>query len=119
MNFGSVMTNSRRGWRGSGLLWTQLPPASRLPAAKGPGGLWGAKFPWFRAAPGQVRVSATTAIGSPATFRADVGTVAQYGPTGFTPSVLRFGRLGCWSVTGRLGPDELRVVVLVVPAAVR
>jgi hypothetical protein len=52
--------------------------------------------------------------GPGAAFNSDVGTVAEYGPTGFTPSILRFGRPGCWRLTGTLAETKLDLVLEVI-----
>lgn len=116
LNFGEVLTTSKIGWVGSGGLWTQLPTDGVLFVIKDQAdGLYRAKFGWFRALPGQVRVTGRPAAGPSATFRADVGTVPEYGATGFTPSILQFSRLGCWELTGALGKGRLTLVMFVKP----
>jgi hypothetical protein len=73
------------------------------------------KFGWFRAKPGQVIVTGRPLEGPLGRFQADVGTIPEYGPTGFTPSGLQFARPGCWQVTGVLGHARLTLVMLVEP----
>ena len=115
MNFGSELTTSRRGWVSGGSLWVQLPPRSQLGAIRtSPGGRLETKFGWFRSVPGQVRVTGRPVSGPAALFRSSVGTVPEYGPSGFTPSVLEFGRPGCWQITGVLGGSHLNIVMTVV-----
>jgi hypothetical protein len=107
----------RTDWYGNDSLWTGLAnwsiPSNRDPQT----GLIAVKIPWFRAEPGQVQVSGKPFGGSPGTFRADVGTVAEYAPTGFVPSVLEFGRPGCWELTASLNSSQLAMVVDVLPPA--
>ena len=114
MNFGTVLTTSQSGWFGNGQLWVELPAHSVLFARRLPhSGQLQVKFAWFRAVPGQVRVKAHTREGATARFSAEVGTVAEYGPTGFVPSVLLFARSGCWVLTGGLGRNSLTFVLRV------
>ena len=114
LNFGTVLTSSKVGWVGSGGLWAQLPSHGRLLTVLDRAtGLFHTKFGWFRSIPGDVSVTGKLLEGANATFHADVGTVAEYGPTGFTPSVLQFARPGCWRLTGTLGRDRLAFVILV------
>jgi len=107
-NLGSTLSVGGEGWIGNDALWVQLPPA---------GILMGTKFGWFRAKAGQVEVRARPLTGGPAEFRADVGTVSEYGPVGFTPSTLRFGRDGCWQVTGTVAGSRLVFVLDVVSSS--
>jgi hypothetical protein len=116
MNFDSVLTSDRTGWVGSGALWTQLPPNSVIEAVwDSDTYLMRTKLGWFRAVPGNVKVSGVSLEAPAAVFQSDVGTVPEYGPTGFTPSGLEFGRPGCWRITGALGRARLTVIVDVVP----
>jgi len=112
LNWGQVLTSSKHGWVGSGGLWVQLPPRGVLETQLQDGFL-AAKFAWFRATPGQVVVTGQPIDSARAAFKADVGTVPEYGPTGFTPSGLSFGRAGCWRVTGTLGQSRLSIVMQV------
>ena len=118
MNFDSVLTTSRKGWVGSGGLWVQLPPGGVLVTIPNPvTHRLRTKFGWFRAVPGQVRVTAAPYPPgrTQAAFHSEVGTVPEYGPTGFTPSGLEFGSPGCWKITGTLGGARLAVVLDVRP----
>lgn len=118
MNFGAVLTTSKRGWVGNGSLWVQFEAGSELTVLPpGPHGFLSGKLGWFRAVPGQVLVSGRPVTGPAANFRSDVGTVPEYGPTGFVPSVLRFERPGCWRITGHLAGTRLSFVVEVIPQA--
>ncbi len=66
---------------------------------------------WFRARRGVVTITAKPLTGPPARFSGQVGTPAQYGPTGFTASGLAFGRPGCWQLHVRLAGRVLTLVV--------
>jgi len=116
LNFGTVLTSSKEGWIGNGRLWAELPSYGVLLTTVQSGTRGSAtKFGWFRATPGQVSVSGTPVGGLPAPFHSEVGTVPEYGSTGFVPSGLHFGRPGCWRVTGSLGRGRLSIVMLVEP----
>ena len=71
------------------------------------------KMGWFRARPGEVTITARPVDGPPARFEAEVGPLASYGPTGFVPSVLAFGRAGCWQLNAKLEDHVLRVVLAI------
>jgi hypothetical protein len=117
-NLGSTLSVGGEGWIGNDALWVQLPPAGILNVQVDPDlGMPGTKFGWFRAKAGQVEVRARPLTGGPAEFRADVGTVSEYGPVGFTPSTLRFGRDGCWQVTGSVAGSRLVFVLGVVSSS--
>ena len=114
LNFGSVLAASKTGWVGSGGLWAELPDHGVLLTILNPDTrLYETKFGWFRASPGQVSVTGTPVGGPPASFHSDVGTVPEYGPTGFTPSGLQFAHPGCWRLTGALGTSRLSLVIMV------
>ena len=69
-------------------------------------GSWAAKQPWFRSTTGEVTITARRMDGT-GTATYDVGTSAEYGPTGFVPSRIVFGSGGCWRVAGRLGTSRV------------
>jgi hypothetical protein len=75
------------------------------------------KIPWFRAQTGAVTIDAAPVGGPPSRFSAQVGTPAEYGRFGFAPSILQFGRPGCWRLHAHLASRVLTVVVRVLPAA--
>jgi hypothetical protein len=114
LNFGQQI-GSRSDPRlfGNGTLWTVIPnrrasfgrfqnsPDIRL------------KLPWFRARKGTVRLTAAPVSGSSAKFHSSVGTPAQYGPTGFAPSTLAFGRAGCWHLRATLAGRALTIVLAI------
>lgn len=102
------------GWYGNGVLWTHLPmPTQFIPT---PSGLLSTKIPWLRARTGTVTIDGRPLHGPPAPFTADVGSPASYGPTGFAPSILAFGRTGCWVLHAHLAGRTLEVVLRVSPA---
>jgi hypothetical protein len=103
-----------QGWYGNGVLWTQLPWPRQF--IRTPSGLLSTKVPWFRAKNGVVTLDAKPLHGSPARFSANVGSPASYGPTGFAPSIIAFGRTGCWTLHAHLAGHELEVVLRVYPA---
>lgn len=40
--------------------------------------------------------------------------MADYGPTGFVPSALRFSKPGCWRITGSLREHTISFVAKVI-----
>jgi hypothetical protein len=117
LNFGDPIARaSDPGWYGNGVLWTLLPTLSkqhgRLQDA-----MLHLKIPWFRAQTGAVTIDAAPVGGPPSRFSAQVGTPAEYGRFGFAPSILQFGRPGCWRLHAHLASRVLTVVVRVLPAA--
>lgn len=90
-------------WYGNDALWVMLPPRGKLPSFRQEDGKLSTKFPWFRLAAGDVKVTGERLDGPTNKFRADVGTVAEYGELGFTPSGLFWSAPGCWRVTGQVG----------------
>jgi hypothetical protein len=116
LNFGAPMARaSDPGLYGNGVLWTVLPWTHQ--SVRAAGASVRMKIPWFRARPGTVTISATPLGGPPARFTADVGSPASYGAAGFAPSILRFGRSGCWRLHAQLASHVLTLVVRVTPAA--
>ena len=106
---------SSSGWYGNGVLWTQLPWTSQ--SVRTPSGLLSMKVPWFRARDGTVTIDARPLHGPKARFAANVGSPASYGPTGFAPSIIAFGRTGCWRLDAHLAGTTLEVVLRVYRAA--
>jgi hypothetical protein len=116
LNFGDLIGNpSDPGLYGNGVLWTVLPWTNQT--IRGPGRAIHMKIPWFRAQTGTVTISAAPLGGPPARFRAFVGSPASYGATGFAPSILQFGRPGCWRLQAHLASRVLTLVVRVPAAA--
>jgi hypothetical protein len=111
-NFGDPMAHaSDPGLYGNGVLWTVLPWTNQ--AVHGAGSSIRMKIPWFRAQTGAVTISAAPLGGPPARFAANVGSPAEYGRYGFAPSILQFGRAGCWRLHARLASRVLTLVVRV------
>jgi hypothetical protein len=101
-------------WYGNAAIWVRLPTQGVLSAMPDPGKTtMSTKFPWWRALPGQLTVSAVDLVRGGSQFRADVGTVDEYGPTGFVPSGLTFDRAGCWEITGSVQSQTLAFVAIV------
>ena len=116
LNFGDPLARpSDAGFYGNGVLWTVLPWSHQT--ISGPDPSIHLKIPWFRAAPGVVTVTAVPLHGGPARFSADVGSPASYGTTGFAPSILRFGRAGCWRLHAHLASHVLTLIVRITRAA--
>jgi hypothetical protein len=111
LNFGTpIGSPSQAGLYGNGTLWTVVPTPGgfrRNPRT----GMFETKVPWFRARRGLVTITATPRDGPPARFRATVGTPQEYGPTGFAPSGLAFGKTGCWQLHGQLAGSVLNLVL--------
>lgn len=112
-NFGMPIGHSSDpGWFGNGVLWTQL-RGPRQTGRDPKTGLVTLKFPWFRARPGRVVVRARRLDAGDSRFSASVGTSAEYGSTGFAPSILHFGAPGCWQLIAQLDQRTLRVTISV------
>jgi hypothetical protein len=69
-----------------------------------------------RARRGAVTIQGKPLHGPPARFAVDV-SVAGYGPTGFVPSALEFGRSGCWLLRAHLAGHVLTLVIYVRPVS--
>src|SRR5260221_13803162 len=68
----------------------------------------GMKFPWWRSVPGQLSITTRRLDGAATPRAADVPS--GYGETGFQVSGLYFPSVGCWEVTGAIGPKTLTFV---------
>jgi hypothetical protein len=113
LNFGDPIARaSDPGWYGNGTLWTELLPPTVI---RDRGQMLRVKMGWFRARTGAVTITGAPLHGPSARFTADVGTPAEYGPTGFAASVVEFGRPGCWQLRAHLAGQEL-ALVLRIPA---
>ncbi len=111
LNFGQELGSpSDPRLYGNGTLWTRIPTRTYFTHDGHSPGIR-LKTPWFRARRGLVRVTGVPVSGPPAQFSAAVGTPAEYGPTGFAPSVLTFGRPGCWHVRATLAGRVLSIVL--------
>ncbi|MPY97557.1 MAG: hypothetical protein GEU97_06065 [Actinophytocola sp.] len=96
-------------------LWVRLAPGGGMSARADEvrsGYLW-QKVLWWRIKPGQLVIEGHRLDG-PGTFDADVGTVDEYGPTGFVGSILTFSAPGCWRITGQVGEASPTFVTRVV-----
>jgi hypothetical protein len=102
------------GWRGNGTLWTNVSPPYFFTSSSG--GLT-TKMGWFRAQAGRVTITGRLLNGRRAPFVADVGTSAEYGPTGFTLAAMSFGVPGCWVLHATLARRVLEVVLRVTASA--
>ena len=101
-------------WYGNAAIWIQLPTNGVLPATPEPGKTTiFIKFPWFRVVSGQLTASGVRLDGD-GEFSADVGTLSEYGSTGFVPSILTFDQPGCWQITGSLQGQTLSFVTRVI-----
>lgn len=102
-------------WLASRTIWLRLPRHGILPAQRDPGGRTiSAKFPWWRVVRGQLHASAHPVGRARPRLSAEVQPVADYGPTGFVPSALRFSKPGCWRITGSLREHTISFVAEVV-----
>jgi hypothetical protein len=100
------------GWYGNAALWVGVPPHGILPAERVPGTpFWGTKFPWWRAIPGTLTITARKLDGPSAGFHANVPT--GYTTLGFAPSGLYWPSPGCWQVTGTVSHHSLSIVMSV------
>jgi hypothetical protein len=71
------------------------------------------KFGWWRAVPGQLRITGRRLDAPPAPpARGDVPD--GYGDTGFQASGVTFPTAGCWQVTGTVGATALTFVTFVI-----
>jgi hypothetical protein len=110
MNFDTPIAKpSDPGWYGNGVLWTQFPRGG-FDFLRGPGGRLTLKMPWFRASRGPVTIDGRPLHGAPARLRARVNA-GDYGPYGFVPAGLVFGRPGCWLLRAHLAGHVLVVVL--------
>lgn len=107
-------------WYGNEAIWIRLPTDGVLPAQPDPAatdhdaGTLYTKFPWWRVLGGQLLASARSLDRSSGQFDAEIGSVSEYGPTGFVPSILTFDHAGCWEITASLGGQTLSFVTRVV-----
>jgi len=106
----------------NGTLFTRVSPGGAAvftpngPGSKNPDGSLGIKWGWYRTVPGDVTITGHR-LDAPAlpipvvTLR---GPEDGYGETGFHSGGILFPSEGCWEVTGRVGPETLTFVTLVV-----
>jgi hypothetical protein len=101
------------GWYGNSALWVGVPTGGVLPAQRDyqwPRE-WGTKFPWWRAIPGKLTITARRLDGPSAGFHGEVPD--GYGRFGFVPSDLVWPKPGCWQVTGTIAGRSLTFVTRV------
>jgi hypothetical protein len=106
--------SSVRVWRGNRAIWIRLPRRGILPALPDPHkGTISSKLPWWRVLAGSLQVWVGP-VGRPGRLvRSEVMPAADYGPTGFVPSVSHFSGPGCWRITGSLRGHTLSFVTRV------
>jgi hypothetical protein len=109
-NFGNAQLRAALYWRHGVLIAGTLPGGGAM-ATVGPRGSVYAKVGWWRGVPGQLVVTGSRLDAPAPPLRADVGTTASYGDTGFVPSGLTFPTAGCWRVVGKVGRATLSLVV--------
>jgi hypothetical protein len=104
-----------RTWLGNRAIWVRLPRHGILPALYDPREhAMSVKFPWWRVLGGQLHAWAHPVGQAGPRLEADVAAAADYGPTGFVPSFLRFSQPGCWKVTGSLRGHTISFVTRVI-----
>ncbi|GGS79819.1 hypothetical protein GCM10010156_43250 [Planobispora rosea] len=100
-----------QGWFGGGDLWA-LPATARHGYPDGRG-KWSLKIPWWRGHDEPLRIRAVSLkTGKTVDGHAPRG----YAAPGFQAGGVDLPHLGCWRITGELGPTRVRFVVDVVPA---
>ncbi len=105
-------------WLASPAIWVRLPRHGVIPAQPDPDGrTLSTKFPWWRVIRGQLHASAHPVGHAHPRLSAQVEPVADYAPTGFVPSALRFSKPGCWRITGSLRGHAITFVARVVIGA--
>jgi hypothetical protein len=72
----------------------------------------GAKFGWWRAVPGTLKITGRRLDGAAPPLRANVPD--GYGDRGFQSSGVYFPTPGCWEVTGAMATTSLTFVTLVI-----
>jgi hypothetical protein len=70
------------------------------------------KFGWWRAVPGQLRITGRRLDAAAPPLRADIPD--GYGPTGFQATGVILPTVGCWEVTGSVGDSTLTFVTFLV-----
>jgi hypothetical protein len=102
------------GWYGNAALWVGVPAGGVLRAERNGQwpGEWYTKYPWWRAIPGILTISAHRLDGPSAGFHGDVPT-GGYGTIGFDPTGLVWPAPGCWQVTGTVAGRSLTFITRV------
>ncbi len=111
-NYGSTRLRVELYWPHGNLTAGKLPDGGYMATISRDGSI-SAKVGWWRGTPGQLVVRGWRLDARAAPLRADVRTVAEYGPTGFVPSGVTFPTTGCWRVVGKLRNASLSFVVRV------
>ena len=107
---GSVPPGSTFGseFHGNGSLWVGVPPSNVVVEEPGADGAIAAKYGWWRAVTGALRIEGRRSDGPAPPLTASVPD--GYGDTGFQSSGISFPTEGCWEVTGRAGGASLTFV---------
>jgi hypothetical protein len=95
----------------NGRLWTVLWPEGTVRERPRGDGSIEMKFPWWRGARGELRITGRRLDAPAPALRARVPD--GYGAIGFQSSAVIFPTGGCWRVTGMAGEASLRFVTLV------
>jgi len=101
-------------FHGNGSIWVGVWDANVVVWKADADGSVTAKFGWWRAVPGKLRIEGRRLDGAAPPL---VGHVPDgYGDSGFQSSGITFPTAGCWQVTGRVGDASLTFVTLVLAA---
>ena len=111
-NYGNAYLRAQLNWPHGTLTAGRLPDGGYIAIINRDGSIY-VKVGWWRGLPGQLVVRGKRLDAHAPPLRADVGTVASYGPTGFVASGLTFPTVGCWRVVGKLGRASLTFVAKV------
>lgn len=109
-NYGNARLRVHLGWPRGTLPAGPLPDGGSY-ATIGPDGSISTKLGWWRGVAGTLRIRGRRLDASAPPLHAHVPD--GYGPLGFQPSGITFPTVGCWRVTGRVGPASLSFVVKV------
>ena len=113
---GSVPPGSMFGAQphGNGAIWVGMWFANVVVWEQSADGSIRAKFGWWRAVPGRLRIEGRRLDGPAPPLRSNIPE--GYGESGFQSTGLFFPAPGCWEVTGRVGDASLTFVTLVLAA---
>jgi hypothetical protein len=109
-NYGNARLRAHLNWKDGRLRAGTFPDGGSIATINPDGTIW-AKQGWWRGLPGVLRVTGRRLDAPAPPLRADIR--GGYGTQGFIPVGLTFPTVGCWRVTGRLGPASLTYVVRV------
>jgi hypothetical protein len=101
-------------FHGNGAIWVGMWPSNVVVTEPNPTGAIDAKFGWWRAVRGNLRIEGRRLDGPAPLLSARVPD--GYGDEGFQSSAIVFPTGGCWEVTGRVGGASLTFVTLVLAA---